>query len=157
MTSAPWNIRLSPSFSLDELVVSQAATRAGIDNTPPAAAIDNLARLCRDVLQPLRDALDRPVVVSSGYRSPRVNALVGGARNPPSAHLDGRAADINVPGMSPLDVCRQVIALRLPFDQLIYEGAWCHVGIAPAGARPRGQTLTAHFGGGEATYTPGIA
>lgn len=156
MLTAAWDIRLSPSFTLDEFVTSQAATRRGLDNTPPAAAIDNLVRLCADVLQPLRDALARPVVVSSGYRSPAVNEAVGGATRPPSAHMEGRAADIGVPGMSPLDVCRQVIARRLPFDQVIYEGGWCHVSVAPAGTRPRGQVLTARFGGGDVQYTVGL-
>ena len=75
-------------FSIAELTASQTATRRRIDNTPDEEAIDNLSLLLRHVLDPLRIALG-PVFISSGYRSPRLNRAIGGARN--SQHVVGRS------------------------------------------------------------------
>jgi zinc D-Ala-D-Ala carboxypeptidase len=148
-------MRLSLNFMLDELLVSQTAARRGLANVPPPDVVEELRRLCEELLQPLRDALGVPVVVTSGYRSRAVNAAVGGAVN--SAHLHGRAADIVVPGMAPVMVCRRIVELALPFDQVIEEfGAWTHVAIAPPGAAPRRQQLTARRSGtGSTVYTAG--
>ena len=126
-------------FTLDELLHSQAAVRHGIRNDPDKAALANLHALVEHVLDPLREALGRPVVVSSGYRSPRVNRAVGGSAS--SQHVLGQAADITVPGMSVADVVAKIRALRLPFDQLIDEfGRWVHVSYGP---RHRRQVLRA--------------
>lgn len=152
---AAYTIRLSPSFMLDEFITSAEGERAGIDNTPPPPVILQLKRLCTLALQPLRDELQRPVVISSGFRCPRLNRLIGGASD--SAHMYGRAADVKVPGMHPKEVCAIVQRLRLPFDRLIYEGTWTHIGIEDEGAQPRGWVMTAHFGPGGTTYTPGVA
>lgn len=56
----------------------------------------------------------------------------------------------------PLAVCRRLAASDLPFDQLIYEGTWTHIGIAPPGTLARREVLTAHFANGKATYTRGL-
>jgi hypothetical protein len=140
---------------LDELVVSQTAARRGLPNVPSEEVIAELRRLCAEILQPLRDAVGVPVIVSSGYRSRTVNAAVGGANQ--SAHLYGRAADISVPGLTPVMVCRRIVGLGLPFDQVIEEfGAWTHVAIASPGASPRQQQLTARrSGNGSTVYTVG--
>lgn len=133
-------MNLSRNFTLAELVHSQTAARRGLDNTPPPEVVAELERLARTVLQPLRDRLARPIVVSSGYRSPAVNRAVGGARE--SAHLFGRAADITVPGMTSREVCKAIVDGGLPFDQCIDEfGSWCHVAIAAS--VPRRQQLEA--------------
>lgn len=145
---------LSQHFALSELHASQTAVRRGLDNAPPPAVRAELQRLVDLILQPLRTDLNRPIVVSSGYRSPAVNAAIGGAAG--SAHMAGRAADISVPGMTIADVCRRIAALRLPYRQLIHEGTWVHVEIAPAGTPPKREQLTAHFAAGRATYTRGI-
>lgn len=148
-------MKLSPSFDLSEFVISQTATRLGMDNRPPPGAIASLQRLARTVLQPLRDHLGRAIVVSSGYRSPDVNRAIGGASN--SAHMHGLAADIVVPGLPPREVCLLIVALDLPFDQVISEfGAWCHVAIAASGVAPRRQQLTAVRGLTGTTYLRGI-
>ena len=86
---------LSQHFRLSEFTRSATASARGIDNTPSASAIDNLRRLCQEVLEPLRRHLDRPVVISSGYRCKKLNQLVGGVRT--SQHLTGEAADIAAP------------------------------------------------------------
>jgi hypothetical protein len=147
-------VKLSEHFSLAELHASQTATRRGIDNTPPPAARAELRRLVGLILQPLRTDLQRPIVVSSGYRSPVLNERIGGAAK--SAHVQGRAADISVPGMPITDVCRRIAALRLPYRQLIHEGTWVHVEVSQAGTAPKREHLTANFTAGRATYTRGI-
>lgn len=149
-------MNLSPDFTLAELLHSQTAIRRGIDNTPTSAIVAELQRLAREILQPLRDQLGRPIVVSSGYRSPALNRAVGGSPN--SAHMQGRAADITCPGVKPREVCLAIVELRLPFDQVLLEGgAWCHVAIAGEGVEPRRQQLTAIFGPGGTQYLVGIA
>lgn len=138
--------QLSPHFRLSEFTHSQAATRFGIANEPAVAQLVNLARLAY-TLEDVRVALgDTPLIISSGYRSAALNDIVGGASRPPSAHLDGRAADFIAPAFgTPRQVCQRLIDLRITFDQLIFEGGWVHFGIAAAGAQPRSQVLTAVF------------
>jgi len=135
-------MKLSPHFTLEELTISQYAARNGVDNTPSEAILANLRRLCADYLEPLRLAVASPIVISSGYRSPQVNKAVGGSGG--SAHMYGLAADLTVPGMPVRKVCQQIVALRLPFDQIIDEfGAWVHIAIAPKNTKPRGHMLEA--------------
>ena len=138
-------MRLSKSFTLAELCV----TSARLDNTPGPKQIESLRTLATDILQPLRDAVGVPVNVTSAYRSPAVNKAVGGAKT--SQHVLGEAADIVVAGMSPREVCETIIALNLPFDQLIQEPSWTHVS---RGARNRRQVLTARRVGGKMKYEP---
>ena len=94
-------MKLSPHFSLSEFESSATATAKGIDNTlkhsdvDHSRIIDNLRALCQEVLEPLRRHLDRPVVISSGYRCKKLNQLVGGVRT--SQHMTGEAADIASP------------------------------------------------------------
>lgn len=149
-------VYLSPHFSIAELTHSQAATRLGVLNEPGVAQLDNLRRLA-DVLETVRAAVrDLPVLISSGYRSPAVNQAVGGAST--SAHLDGRAADFTVPRFgSPKAVCQRIVDAGIVFDQLIYEGAWVHLGIAVQHEPPRRQVLTAIFETGRPTrYLKGL-
>ena len=147
---------LSPHFSLAELTASQAAERAGIANTPDAVSLENLRRLAL-TLEGVRGCLGGvAMLVSSGYRSPAVNNLVGGSLT--SAHKDGRAADFIAPRCgTPLEICQRIVHCDIVFDQLIYEGTWVHFGIAVAGAVPRRQVLTAVFRPGQATqYVKGL-
>ncbi len=85
-------IKLSEHFTYEEMVASATAKRLGLSNAPDAKSLDNLKRLCQDVLEPLRVKWGRPIVVNSAYRSPAVNKAVGGAKN--SDHRFGAAADI---------------------------------------------------------------
>lgn len=145
-------MKLSANFDLSEMTVSQSAARLGLSNKPGAAETNNLKRLCQDVLQPLRDYLKKPVLISSGYRSPAVNRAVGGAST--SAHMTGRAADIHVPGLTTAQLVNKIHGLGLPIDQVIDEfGSWVHVGIAPDGSRPRGEYLAARNHGGQVIYS----
>jgi len=70
-------MKLSTNFTLEELTISQTALRNGIDNTPNKEEIENLKRLCINILQPLRDDFELPLVVSSGFRSKELSSLVG--------------------------------------------------------------------------------
>lgn len=149
--------RLSPHFTLAELTVSQTADRAGLRNIPSGTALDNLARLAL-FLEQVRELLfNAPILVSSGYRSPEVNRRVGGA--PRSAHTLGLAADFIAPKFGrPKAICEAIRDSALPFDQLIHEGTWVHLAVAPAGQAPRRSVLTAVFRRGQPTqYLPGIA
>lgn len=114
---------LTRHFSLAEMISSDTATRQGINNAPGDLETDNLRRLCMLVLEPLRAAIGRPIVVTSGYRSPALNVVIGGSAS--SDHCFGRAADIKVPEMPALEVCEAIRILDLPYKQVIHEfGAW---------------------------------
>lgn len=91
---------MTKNFTLKELTRSATAERNGIDNTPPPWQQERLKDLCRNILQPIRDRWGKAIYVTSGYRCPLLNKLVGGVKN--SQHLDGEAADI---------VCEDNIAL----------------------------------------------
>lgn len=121
---------LSKDFKLSEFVASRTALRRGIRNIPDSAVVvDNLRDLVVEVLQPCRDELGVPLRVLSGYRSPRLNRAVGGARR--SDHLWGFAADVEtVPYDRSLMLQLGLFVERVCcFKQLIWEfgGAWVHV------------------------------
>jgi zinc D-Ala-D-Ala carboxypeptidase len=124
------NIRLSKNFTLDEFVV----TATGLENIPGETEIENLRQLVEKILQPLRDAVGKPVVISSGYRSLSVNTAIGGAGT--SQHLKGQAADFTIPGMTNEEIIARIRALRLPYDQVIDElkagKRWIHVSYNPS-------------------------
>lgn len=146
--------KITTHFTLEEFVRSQTAARLGIDNTPPPSAVMNLGRLA-ETLERIRGAVgNRSIQITSGYRCPALNQRIGGSRT--SAHMDGRAADIVVRGLTPLQVSRAIQAAGIVLDQLIWEGQWVHVGIAKAGEVARGDALTAKFGPGGVTYQRGI-
>ena len=118
-------IKLSNNFCIDEFTISQEAERHGYRNEPNEKQIDNLRLLCVNVLQPLREIIDVPIFINSGFRSFDVNAAVDGKFN--SQHLEGKAADFIVPSMNLVDVFN-IILQKLSFDQLIYEfGKWIHI------------------------------
>lgn len=143
-------MKLSPHFHLDEFTTSQTAARHGIDNTPSAQVIARL-KATAALLEEVREALGgKPILISSGYRSPMLNARVGGSKT--SAHMLGYAADFICPGFGPpLDICRALVAAGLTFDQLIEEGTWVHISADP---RARGQVMTKRPG---AAYQAGLA
>ena len=143
-------MKLSKYFSLDEMTFSQTAVRKGIDNTPNISQVANLTALCVNILDPLRVILGKPVFINSGFRSERLNAMIGGARN--SQHTAGMAADINVPGLSTDELFAAIKKSGLPVDQCISEfGRWVHVSYSPA---ERGQFLVAVKQNGKVDYLP---
>ena len=146
-------MKLSEHFHLDEFVTSQTAARHGIDNRPPPAVLTRL-RILAAHLERARVILGgKPLLISSGYRSPPLNARIGGSKT--SAHLRGDAADFICPGYGgPLAVCRAIAESDLAFDQLIEEGTWVHLGFAAEGRKARRQVMTKRPGGG---YVTGLA
>jgi zinc D-Ala-D-Ala carboxypeptidase len=142
---------ISKDFTVAELTFSQIASRQGIPNIPSAAQLANLEDLCTTLLEPARALLACPLHVDSGYRSPAINTLVGGASD--SAHLDGRAADIIPIGWTLLAAFHALRGSVLPFDQIIFEcNAWIHLAIAEFGSQPRRQALIAQGGPGHWSY-----
>jgi uncharacterized protein YcbK (DUF882 family) len=134
-------MQLSEHFSLEELTASDTAARNGLDNTPGPIAYQNLVRLA-NFLEEVKKVLGgKPIMINSAYRGPEVNKHVGGQKA--SQHLVGCAADIRVPGMTPDQVVRAIIASDLQYDQLIREfESWTHVSITnEEDSTPRGQTL----------------
>ena len=89
------NISLSPHFCLDEFTKSSTAMKHGIKNTPPQEAVDNLRALCQGCLEPLREALQLPVVITSGYRTKALNSMLAHSSER-SQHMLGQAADFYV-------------------------------------------------------------
>jgi len=119
-------------FTLDELIRSDTAIRKGIDNTPSWEVVENLKRLAI-FLDELRKAWGSGIRVTSGYRCPRLNSLVGGVSN--SAHLTGNAVDI-VPVNGDLAGFERFLREWLPgkdWDQAIFEESkgkrWIHLGL----------------------------
>lgn len=151
-------MNLSKNFTLDEFLISQTASRLGIDNTPPEDVVENLTALVENILQPLREELG-PVVISSGYRSPELNRAVGGAVN--SEHLTGCAADINIPTMGN-DELAEYIRDNLDFNQVILEfytlgkpqSGWVHVSYSTV--HNKNECLTATKQNGKTVYLKGI-
>ena len=129
--------KLSANFSLEELTASATAKAKKIDNTPSLEVKKNLERLCKEVLQPIRDKYGRAITVTSGYRSPKLNAAVGGVKN--SQHVLGQAADIKCTATSKaylFNLIREMILKReIKVGQLIWEYGtkkepnWIHVSL----------------------------
>lgn len=122
-------MKLTDNFTLNELVYSVRAEANKIDNRPNVAVIANLQKLCENVLQPLRNHLGCPVIVTSGFRCAELNKKLGGRPN--SQHLMGRAADFVVPQRNLKDVFNWMKD-NLPYDQLLFEynssgDIWIHV------------------------------
>ena len=124
-------------FSISELTASATAQREGIDNSPTESAYHLLHVLVEKLLDPIREAWGEPIVVSSGYRCPELNALVGGAQH--SHHLLGCAADL-IAGNR--DDHRRLFHMivqmqqsgKIRFTQLIAEDnyRWLHISYVPS-------------------------
>lgn len=110
-------MKLSPHFTLEEFQYSSTAQRYGLKNEAPRFAVENLKQLCSRVLEPARESLRCPIYVSSGYRSQKLNSLVGGVDN--SFHCYGRAADIRPSNPELLNDLFDVLN-RLPHQELIF-------------------------------------
>ena len=126
-------IKLSKNFSLYELIRSQYALRHNIDNNPSNEVLENLQALCVNVLQPIRDAIKKPIRVNSGYRCLTLNTGIGGAKT--SQHILGMAADIECPGYDNFSLANFIKDSVVVYDQLILEyyaagnknSGWVHI------------------------------
>lgn len=122
-------IRLSPHFTLEEMTYSDTANRLKIHNIPNTQAVKNLGYLAHNLLEPLREYLGKPIVITSGYRGEILNRKVGGSKT--SQHLYGQAVDIWVSGISPQLLYEKIKQSGLDYDQLILEktrnAEWVHI------------------------------
>jgi zinc D-Ala-D-Ala carboxypeptidase len=145
-------MQLTKNFSYEEMIFSRVAAMHGWQNEPNGPESVALCKLVSNVLQPLRDALQVPIIVDSGFRCQQVNTAVEG--QPQSQHKKGEAADIRIPGVSFTQVLTTVRRLRLPVDQLIDEhGAWVHISHAATG-KQRGEILVAKYIENRVRYFP---
>lgn len=131
-------MNLSANFTLEELTHTD---HREFDNTPNDSEKANLVRLA-GLLELVKAALGgKPVMVNSAFRSKQVNDAVGSKDT--SQHRLGCAADLRVPGMTPDQVVRAIIAAGLPYDQIIREfDAWTHISVPNSvGLAPRKQAL----------------
>lgn len=133
------NTVLTPHFKLREFTESATAMKQGITNVPPPEAVENLRKLCIGTLEPLREKLKLPVVITSGYRCQQLNEIIVHASRK-SQHMEGRAADFYV-AQGPVQGSRVqgsrellIQAFRLiiedesiDFDQLILYPNFIHV------------------------------
>lgn len=151
-------MNLTPHFTYAELTASDYAIRNGLANMPDDPHVLGNMHLLADGLERVRAVIGQPIHITSGYRSPDLNAAIGGSKT--SAHMRGLAADFVVPGMSPLAVCKRIVehADMVRFDQVIHEGRWTHIAFPEADDQPRLASLTAIFMPGKpVTYVQGVA
>lgn len=117
------------NFTISELCKSDKALKNGIKNTPTISQVDNMLNLIIYTLQPIRDMFNKPVIISSGFRNPQLNKLVGGKPN--SQHLEGKAADFNIQGETVAGIIFKIQTSNIEYDQLIHEKIngkeWVHI------------------------------
>ena len=138
-------MRLSPHFTLSELTKSHTALQRGIDNQPDESQIENLKRMAKNILEPVRVHFGKPFSPSSGFRCLELNNAIGS--KPTSQHTKGEAVDFEVPGVPNHKVATWVRD-NLEFDQLILEfytpekpnSGWVHVSLKEK--ENRNQALT---------------
>ena len=148
-------LRLSPHFSLGEMTKTNYVTKDG--NIPSRVAIENLKNLCENWLEDLRYSYNTlyegqpevPLVINSGYRSPEVNRLAGGA--PTSNHLTGCAVDIRVSGFEQAIRYASILldisdGIKQEYDELFIErnkagSHWIHFAVKPKGNRRKGRFI----------------
>jgi zinc D-Ala-D-Ala carboxypeptidase len=139
-------MQLSKHFSLEEMTRSMVASRKGIDNIPGAGEIKNLENLCYEVLEPVRAHFDKPITVSSGYRSETLCEAIGSKKT--SQHAKGMAVDFEINGVPNIQVAYW-LTNNVDFDQFILEfykpddgsAGWIHASYNEKGAN-RKQVLT---------------
>ena len=137
------NVLLTPHFSIQELIFSEAASRLGLPNSPDVDQLGNLKRLCVVLLEPARELIGEPLRVTSGFRTVEVNGHLPGASRT-SAHMDGRAADVMPLESSVFKAFELLKDSTLEWDQLILEHrAWLHLAVAREGEHPRREVLLA--------------
>lgn len=133
------NTVLTPHFKLREFTESATAMKHGIDNRPTPEVVENLQRLCTHTLEPLREKLGLPIIITSGYRTKELNEIIVHASRK-SQHMSGQAADFYV-AQGPVQGSRVqgsrellIQAFRLiiedesiDFDQLIIYPTFIHV------------------------------
>lgn len=132
--------KLSANVTISEFTKSNTASAKGLDNSfVNQEHIDNAKLLCEKVFQPLREHIGKPITISSGYRSPKLNSAIGGSTT--SQHCKGEAMDIDSQEAGMNKKYFDFIRKNLDFDQLIWEFGnesnpdWVHVSYKSKGNR----------------------
>ena len=146
--------KISPNFTLNEWTRSRSARKLGITNRVELIHLANVTKTSY-TLERIRTRIGAPLIISSGYRTKELNERIGGNKN--SAHCKGLAADIHTSDMTCLELAKAIRASGIPFDQLIYETDWVHIGLRTGKRKNRQEVLTAVFEEGEKTrYISGL-
>ena len=134
-------MNLTAHFTLEELTASETAERNGWDNSPNEQELANLVRLAEFLEQVKVVLAGKPIIISSGLRTKKVNDAVGSKDT--SQHRIGCAADFKVPGMTPDEVVKAIVASGIEYDQVIREfDRWTHISIPNSiNFSPRAQAL----------------
>jgi Peptidase M15 len=123
-------VNLTSNFTLEELTFSQTAERTGLSNVPARGILNNLINTAEN-MELVRNVLEgKPIIISSAYRSPEVNAAIGGSKQ--SQHMEGRAVDFTCPRYgTPDHIVRAIRNSLIDYDQLILEfNSWVHISFA---------------------------
>ena len=147
-------MQLSKHFQLIEFTKSMTSIRKGIKNEAGSGEIKNLTDLCYGILEPVRAKFEKPVIITSGYRSEELCEAIGSKKT--SQHAKGQAVDFEIAGVSNLQVALW-LSNNCDFDQLILEfwtgeanSGWIHASFSEGSNRK--QVLT--FDG--KSYTNGL-
>ncbi len=123
------------NFTLSELIRSDTAIRYKMYNMPKTEEVlDNMFYLITECLQPIRDYVKKPIIISSGYRCPELNSRIGGVST--SQHTKGQAADFIIQGLSVNQAIELIKKSGIKYDQLINEyDKWVHISYNKKGNR----------------------
>lgn len=116
-------MNITENFTLYEFTKSETATRKGILNVPNETQTQEIHKLVKRIIQPLRTAYNEPFIINSGFRSQELNKAVGGVTT--SQHTKGQACDIHV--AEPRKLLTKLLEMRLPFDQAILYPTFLHI------------------------------
>ena len=153
-------MKLTANITLDELTKSPVAERKGINNNPSPEQIENLKALAVNILQPVRSHFDKPLIISSGFRTAQLCIEIGSV--PSSQHCaddNAAAADFEIPGVDNRELALWIKS-ELEFDQLILEfykdneptSGWIHCSYSTNANR--NQSLRAMREEGKVIYKP---
>lgn len=123
-------IKISQHLFRHEVEHSRTAAIHGIDNSMGSIELQKMILLANFLFEPVREILGVPIVVSSGYRCPMLNELIGGARH--SQHMKAEALDLTCPSKGNKALFDAILEYG-DFDQMIWEfgdenqPAWVHV------------------------------
>ena len=151
------NEKISPHFTLGEMIYSDTASRKGIDNIPSPEIVEKLKRIANEILEPIRKHYNIPFRPNSCYRCIELNTAIGSSNK--SQHCKGEAVDIEVPSISNYDLAKWITE-NLEHDQIILENytsgeptsGWVHVSLKPEEEKNRRMVLTYS----NRTYTNGL-
>ena len=145
-------MKLTEHFTLEEFTRSNIASRLRIDNRVPDELMANI-QLTANKLELVRKVLGFPIMITSGYRCPLLNARVGGVST--SAHTKGLAVDFHCAYGTPKEICQRLIDTGVQFDKLIQEhNQWVHIGFSTNYNRQI--VLTAIKNSGKTFYVNGL-